>query len=202
MRWRRAIVALAAAAVLVAALASATAARNLNTSSQTLRAAFRELRFNFPNADTICQVTVEGSFHSRTIAKVVGTLSGFITRVTLGACSVGSATILTETLPWHVRYRSFSGTLPNITSIRADIVGAALRVRETGSFICLAVTTAGEPGVITMARELGTGVITSAELGGIVASGAECLSQRGGFFSDRAGVTVLNSTTRISITLI
>lgn len=202
MRWGRFLVALAGAAVLMAALASAAAARNLSTSSQTLRAVFRELEFNFPNADTVCQVTIEGSFHSRTIAKVVGTLSGLITRVSLGPCSRGTATILTETLPWHVRYQGFTGALPNITAITAHVVGAALRVREGGGFVCLAVTTAAEPGVITMAREITTGVITSAELSGIVTSGAECLSGRGGFLSDRAGVTVLNSTTRISITLI
>jgi len=196
------LVALASAAVLMAALGSTATARNLSTSSQTLRAQFREIRFNFPNASTTCAVTIDGSFHNRTIAKVPGTLSGFITRVTLGACAVGTATVLTGSLPWHVRYQSFTGTLPNITSIIAHVVGAALRVREIGGTTCLAVTSAAEPGIITMARETVTGAVTSVELTGTVLSGAECLGVGGGFVSDRAPVTVSNSTTRITISLI
>jgi hypothetical protein len=199
---RRTLLALVGAAVLLAALGSAAAARNLSTTSQTLRAQFRELRFNFPNASTQCQVTIDGSFHNRTISKTPGTLSGFITRVTLGACATGATTILTETLPWHVRYQSFTGTLPNITAITAHVIGAALRIREVGGVNCLATTSATEPGIIRMTRDTVTGAITGAELSGTLASGFECLGTRGGFVSDNAPVTVSNSTARITISLI
>jgi hypothetical protein len=48
-----------------------------------------------PFFTTRCQVTLEGSLHTRTIAKVQGALIGYITTARL-ACSSGSLTILPE----------------------------------------------------------------------------------------------------------
>jgi len=202
MRTLQPILVMIGATVLLCALVSSASARNFETTSQTLRAQFRELRFSFPFGSPACQVTVEGSFHARTIQKVVGTLSGFITRADLGICSGGTVTILRETLPWHIRYSAFTGTLPNITSVRASVIGASLRVRETsGMIICLARTTATEPGIVTFNREVG-GAVTNVELGGRIRVGAECFGESGTFSSDRAPLTALNTTTRITIRLI
>ena len=48
----------------------------------------------------------------------------------------GTATMRmnTETLPWHVRYESFAGTLPSIASVRVQIVGLTLTFDPTGIF--------------------------------------------------------------------
>ena len=105
-------------AVIALGLAATTAsARTFSTSNQNIRAAFRNLEFEAEGTSTTtCRITLEGSFHSRTIAKVRGALIGYLTRVTTNNCNA-AVTILTETLPWHIRYESFSGILPNITLI-------------------------------------------------------------------------------------
>jgi hypothetical protein len=177
-------------------LAAATSARSLSTSHQTLRAAFRTVTFNGVFGDIRCAVTVEGSFHSRTIPKVVA-LTGYITTAILGTCAEGTASLLRETLPWHIRYSGFAGTLPNITSLRASIVGVSFRIREP--FVtCLATTTSEKPGVITFNREIATGVVSTAELSGRIPT--TCGSE-GSFSSTRDAVTTPEGT-RITLTLI
>jgi hypothetical protein len=188
-----------AAAVLLGALVGSASARNLSVSNQTLRGVFREVRFTGGFGNITCAVTAEGSFHQRTIAKVVGSLVGYITRADLGACAEGAATILRETLPWHVRYLSFTGMLPNITAITANIVGIAFRLREGAGIACLAASTAARPATMRFNRDVVTRAVASAEIGGTVPT--DCFAD-GTFTSDRAAVTVLNSTTRITITLI
>lgn len=201
MRLGKTLLAVAGATVFLAALTSAASARNLSISNQNLRASWRSSRFSGAFGETVCPLTIEGSFHSRTIAKVVGTLTGFVTRAITGACSVGSATLLTETLPWHSRYQGFTGTLPNITSLTANVIGVSMRIREPGSAICLARSSATEPVVITANREVG-GALTTAEIGGTIRVGAECFAVAGMFASDRGPVSVLGSATRLTITLI
>jgi hypothetical protein len=201
MKLCKLILAAVGATVLLSALVSTASARTLSTSSQTLRSTFRRVRFELPFGDTICEVTLEGSLHSRTIAKSGGSLIGYITRADLGPCSSGAATILRETLPWHVRYKSFAGTLPNITSMRIDVINSSFRVREPFGVTCLARSTATEPAIGTFNREIG-GALTSSEIGGSIRTGSECGSFPGTFSSDPGTVTVLNSATRITVTLI
>lgn len=201
MRTAKACLAIAGAAVAMAALVSAAAARNLSTSSQTLRATFASIEMGGEAGIARCALTLEGSFHERTTAKMAGRLVGFVTRATFGGCSVGSATVLTETLPWHVRYLSFTGTLPNITSIRANIIGAGVRVLEPFGVACLVRSTETEPTFVTFNREVG-GVLTTATLGGAIRSGAECIGATGRVSGTSNSLTVLNSTTRITIRLI
>jgi hypothetical protein len=70
-----------------------------------------------------CRVTLEGSFHSATIRKVPGALIGVISRGIIdstncrGTDEPQRATILRETLPWHLTYESFGGILPNISKV-------------------------------------------------------------------------------------
>jgi hypothetical protein len=80
-----------------------------------------------------CDLTLEGSFHSRTFPKTPELLIGYLTRVGTANCTL-TTTILTATLPWHVRYTGFSGALPDITAIRARIVGVAFSAGAFGFF--------------------------------------------------------------------
>jgi len=195
------LIAAVGTAALLSVCVSTAAAGHLSTSSRTLRATFREVRLRLPFGVTNCLVTLEGTLHSSTIAKVAGTLMGYITRAAGPTCLSGSATILSETLPWHIQYESFTGTLPNILTIRTKVIGFAWRLREPNGVTCLLRSTAAEPVLLAYNREPG-GALTGAELGGRIRVGSECLGATGEFTSDRAPVTVLNSTARISVTLI
>jgi hypothetical protein len=190
---------IAGATVLLGAPTASSSARSLSTSSQTLRATFRELTFRGAFGNASCAVTVEGSFHARTMAKVVNSLTGLITRAELGTCTAGSVTVLRETLPWHIRYDSFTGILPNITSVRARVVGVQARVREA-LLTCLLTSTEEAPVTVTFLREVASRSITTAFVGG---TGIETTCARvGAFESDAGPVTVLGSATRITVTLI
>jgi hypothetical protein len=96
-----------------------------------------------------CPITLGGSFHSATISKVSGVLIGYIHRATVGppeSCVRGGMTILQETLPWHVRYQSFSGALPRIVSVTIQVIGAGFRVTEQFfSQFCLFRSTSANP---------------------------------------------------------
>lgn len=198
MKLGKTLFAIVGATVLLGALASGASARILSTSSQTLRVAFRTVTFNGVFGDIRCAVTIEGSFHSRTQAKVAGSLVGYLTRADLGPCASGTASLLRETLPWHIRYSAFTGTLPNIVTFRAHAIGVAFRVREPFA-TCLARSTAESPSVATFNRDVVTQALTTAEIGGTVPT---TCGASGTFSSTRDNLTVLNSLTRITLTLI
>src|ERR1044071_3581859 len=126
-------------ATLLMAFALGTAsARSLSISNQNIRATFANLELGVEGINTVtCRVTLEGSLHSRTIAKVRGALIGYLTRVSTNNCN-RPVTILTETLPWHVRYESFSGILPNITLIFIRSTGISFQVEPGVGIRCLA----------------------------------------------------------------
>jgi hypothetical protein len=201
MRLYKLLLASAGACVLCCALASSAYAGRFSFSSSTMRASFREVTFRLPFGNTVCAMTVEGSMHSRTFAKSFGTLIGYATRNSLGACSSGSATVLAETFPWHYRYGGFTGTLPNFTAIFFPWISFSWRVREPFGITCLARSSEEEPASIRFNREAG-GALTSAEVGGEVRVGAECFGARGTFTSDRGPITVAGAATRITLTLI
>ena len=140
---------LAATALLMMAVGSASANR-LSTSSQRYRATWTSLELsNTVNSNTVrCAVTLEGTFHSATIVKTSGALIGYVNRASVNACTGGSATIHTETLPWHVRYRGYSGILPNITLIIIGLVGASFEIHDNSSGnTCSATTETLHPAV-------------------------------------------------------
>jgi hypothetical protein len=149
MKIRKLVLAAVGASVLLGSLVSASASgRSFSVDNQNLRAAFREVIFREGgSASTKCQLTLEGSLHARTIAKVLGSLIGYITRATLGPCVTGTATILTATLPWHVKYSGFQGTLPEITSVIVHTIGAGFQARLSNGITCLARTETNEPGI-------------------------------------------------------
>jgi hypothetical protein len=143
---------------------------------------------------------LEGSFHSRSIAKVAGALIGYITAAKLGPCAVGSATILRETLPWHTRYVWFTGVLPDIATMRTQVVNPGLMIRTNVAETCLVESSEVGPMIVTF--NLGVGnPITTAYIEGIGIPTSCFFSAR--VSSDFGPVTVLNSsTTRITVRLI
>jgi hypothetical protein len=199
VRFGKATLVIAAATALLCALVGSASAGRLSISSQTGRATFRELKFTGGFGTTNCPITVEGSFHSRTIAKIANALIGYVTRAILGVCSQGAATILSETLPWHVRYSSFSGTLPAITSIVIRLLGLSFQIREpVFGITCLARGTEVSSSVGTFNREAG-GALTTAVSSGRVPTNC---GTEGELTGTSSSFTVLGSATRITVTLI
>jgi hypothetical protein len=158
----------------------------------------------------LCPVTLLGSYHSRTISKVSGQLIGFINHAEINgpACTGGHSTILRETLPWHVQYNSFAGTLPTITSVRQQIVGARFLIESNLSpgGVCTSTTTQSEPGFGRIAiGASGEAREVTAE-GEILSTGATCpISGERGRFSGVSRPVVggsESSTTRIIVRLV
>lgn len=197
MRLYKALFAAMAASVLLGALVSSAAARNISTSSPSWRATFSAVRLDFPVGIIGCSATLEGSFHTRTLAKIAGSLVGYVTRATLGACDWGSHTILTETLPWHMTYRNFTGTLPNISSAGFNVIGWSQRIRESAFISCLFRSTVARPALLTF--YVSSRVARSAGVGGTIPS--DCGTDVG-LSSDSAPVTVAGAATTITVTLI
>jgi hypothetical protein len=145
------------AAIVLGVASHAAAGRRFLVSNLLFRIEFSKLLFNNSVIGLECEVTLEGSFHSRSISKVSGALIGQITRAVTGTCTGGTATFLNgaggtmNTLPWHVRYDSFAGDLPNITRIVIQIVGLAVLLRDSG-LTCLYLSTGEFPAMGTLER--------------------------------------------------
>jgi hypothetical protein len=117
-----------ASAILLASFVSTASARNLSTSDRLWRASWNSLEF-VATVTIRCRVTLEGSFHSQTIAKVARSLIGSVTRVTVAhPCSGGEAWAdngierqplgtAPNRLPFHLTYEGFRGTLPRIEEL-------------------------------------------------------------------------------------
>jgi hypothetical protein len=176
MKIAKLLLATVGASVFLGALVSGASARNLSTSGQSFRAAFREVRLT-AFEEVSCQVTLEGSMHARTMAKVISSLVGYIIGARLGPCTGGTVTINRETLPWHDRYSSFEGALPNIKSIIHHIIG--LSWVETTPFgeRCHILTTEAEPYHMTFHRNTTTHQLTEVGLSGTIRpTGAGCFA--------------------------
>jgi len=193
MRISRKLLALAGAVVMLAALTSAAAARNYSVSETRMTATFSRVEFSGGFGVNRCNVTVSGVMHARTIPKVLESLVGLITEASVGGCETGSATILTETLPWHGRYAGFTGTLPNINSTNFKVSGVSFQIREPiFAITCLATSTAASPATGLWTREAG-GRITSVGMGGTIPTNCG----RGGTLNGRS-----SSITAVTLTLI
>jgi hypothetical protein len=156
--------------VLLGALASSASAARLSASDSRFRATWARLGITGGFGTINCEVTLEGSLHSRSIVKTSGNLIGYITSAAIrSACGIFELRVLRETLPWHVTYRLFAGALPNISGISTGIIGFAMRLRETAFGIsCLLLSTAESPVFMTYNREAATGRLNSASLGGTI----------------------------------
>jgi hypothetical protein len=187
---------LGVAVIVLGAHVASASARRFVISNPSWRTTWNIMTFSAAGAEISCRVTLEGSFHSSTIEKVVGSLVGYVTRATVHTegCISGRVIILQERLPWHVRYASFSGTLPDITTIRANVIGAAFRFV---SFLeCLSISTAANP--VTATFNLVGSPVNSVTVGGSIPCGGIT-----GTVSGTSRIpTVLNSTTELSVRLI
>jgi hypothetical protein len=139
-----------AAALLMSFAVGTASARRIRVSEQGFLARWNALSFIAAGRTVACPVTLEGSFHSKTLSKVCGQLIGYVSTAQVPTndsvhCTGGTATALTEMLPWHIQYVSFAGVLPRITRIRIQLVGARFQVTPAGLSACLAGTTQAAP---------------------------------------------------------
>lgn len=192
-------------AVLVAAAAQASAEYiEILTADRGFTAVWRPLEFVAAGSTVRCNVTLEGSFEAFANEKVSGTRIGAVTRAGLGECAGGSATVLTGTIPWDLRYDSFTGTLPEISTIRLQLVGAAFQINN-GLATCLARTEASTPGfAIGATSREGGGLLTMAtlradETSSIPLTGGFACSLVRGSLAGTASTTVLEEAGAIQV---
>jgi len=204
---RRLLLAALLPALVLSIVASSATATRLSFSERGFRVAWNPVRVTFAGfTATNCNVTLEGSLHTASIAKVARALLGYVTRASVSSCnSEASVTVLSESLPWHVQYASFAGTLPNISSVRLRLVGASLRGSFSGGS-CLARTEENRPAIFNVNRNE-AGVITSVsweERTTIpVTGGGFCSPVSGlGLQATSTSVTGLGNTRAITLTLI
>jgi hypothetical protein len=213
MRKRSKVLFTGLTAALLLALAVGTASANrLSVSAQDWEARFVSLEFIAGGSTIRCPVTLQGSFHSRTIVKTAHALIGHVSRASVigsagtGACTGGTATVLTATLPWHVTYEFFTGTLPNITGIGLLLIGASFQVQPRESLTCLARTTTTDPALGTVGVSGGRATELTADPSAeipLTGSGGLCVFGGEGHFGGTSRpLTRLNSTASISVTLI
>jgi hypothetical protein len=198
MKIHKLLLAAVGATVLFGSLVSAAYAGRFEVSNKFFRATFREVEFHMAFSTTRCELILEGVLHSRTMPKVIGSLIGFITRATLGACVNGTAIIQEERLPWHVRYSGFQGILPEINSVITHIIGVGVRIRESLGFVCLILSSAAEPVSGTYHRNVITHHLTVG-LGGTIRP-SECPNVS--IVSDSPQVVISNTAIALSLSLI
>jgi hypothetical protein len=153
--YQKALLSVLTVALVLAAAVGTASARNLSVNEQSFRLIWTPLQLGTEpgGGGTVirCNVTLEGSFHSRTIPKVARTLIGWVTRAIVAhpCTGAGEGFALTaaetgrETLPWHVTYEAFSGRLPNITRIRL-LLRPSFRVNVFGVNCLYSGNAAGE----------------------------------------------------------
>jgi hypothetical protein len=203
MRARTIICAAGAALLLTHAVGTASANR-LSVSNKRFRMTWPFFTVSSPEGGfhVVCPLTLEGSLHAATFTKLGASLVGLVTRATIGPCSEGNATVLTATLPWHLRYWSFSGPLPSIASIRLALAGMALQVEPGLGVLCLVATSASTFELVELRREAG-GNLTFAAFEGFTIpfrrTNPECPAAA--VFSGTGEVWALESLTRIALTL-
>ena len=198
------LTAILATAILATALGTASA-RNLSLSTTGTREVFSPLVFFNGEARLSCPVTMEGSFHYRTVAKTVGSLSGYITRLEVSEASCAGAgllagaraRVLTETLPHHITYQGFRGTLPNIESI-IFLFGTAFTL-----FNIALIRECSYSGTVQGFFFPATSEAEPDRTSGIPkTAGSSALCPNPGHFEGRSRVTALGTTTAVTVTLI
>lgn len=200
MRTRSKLALIGLGATLLMAFAIGTAsARNLSISNQNIRMTFNNIELGIEGVSTTsCHVTLEGSFHSRTLPKTPETLVGLLTRVANGSCN-NPVTIL-GTLPWHIRYTGFSGTLPNITLIIARAIGASFQVEPGLGIRCLMRNNLQFRAI----RNTASGELSGIEIPTqeVSLTGAFCPATGALASNGNGSIMLLGATTRLTVTLI
>jgi hypothetical protein len=207
---------LAGSLLLGLAVSSASAGR-ISTSNTRFRITWASLRF-FTTENEVegrCPITLEGSFHSATVRKTAGALIGAVTRAIVNGaeppCTGARATVLQESLPWHLTWESFRGVLPRIEAINFLLRRYEYRVEVTvlGFRVACLYLDQNRPEenlVLQATVNTGTGqVTTGSPLAGRYASwrsGSELCPRRASFSGEGQVFLLGSSTTRITVTLI
>lgn len=209
---RKRLSALIVAIIALAATVTSASANHVSISSQGIRGSGILGLSNTVNSNVVrCPITLEGSVHSTTISKIVGALVGYVTRASMSnaGCTGGTGTIHQESLPWHVTYQSFTGTLPNITSARFSLLNVFFEIRESGGNTCSARTEVEHPANAIVNINTSTHVAESLTMEPNTripltngAGGIFCGLANGIFEGTTSNLTVLGSTSRITVTLI
>jgi hypothetical protein len=199
MRLLLLIVGTVAGAALLLSLAVATAsARRLDLSEQKIFIRWPAFEFEAGLGAVRCPLTLSGSFHSKTLSKTSGQLIGYINRGVFAeaACTGGTFRTLPESLPWHIQYRSFAGTLPNITLVGLQIVGLRWLFLQLG-VSCLYIAQQAEP-------LIGTASVSSGRVG-VLSAGGSMRSQTagcpGGSFRGAGTVSTGTEGSGVSLTI-
>jgi len=156
MKLGKLLLAVVGATVLLGALVSSASARNLSVSEQRTTALWTRWNISGGFGTIECEVKLSRSFHTRTFAKTANSLIGYITEGTVLRCSRGSLTINQASFPWHLRYRGFTGTLPNITGLSETVTGAEWTLREPTFGIACTVRSESSSTILTYSVSSGT----------------------------------------------
>jgi hypothetical protein len=210
MHTRNKLVLAGLAATLLMAFAVNTATANhLSVSNRFFRIVWNPLTFVSSTGTTVrCPVTLEGSFHERTIGKALGLLLGYVSRAisaeTEPPCRGGTATALTATLPWHVTYEGFSGTLPAIRTVRLLLRRVAFKITVL-TVTCLYKENGSEQAAVEANVEAGgniTTVTADTTISLPLFEGGIFCPASGGFEGTGEATLLGSTTTRIKLTLI
>jgi len=196
------------AAALLASLAGSASARNFSVTNRNFRVTWTPLITAEPFGffTVRCNMTMEGSFHENTIPKVLETLMGYITRaIASHPCTNGEGWVWNGTegaltgassLPWHIRYAGFTGTLPSISGIRINLIRPKFSINNA---VCLGTyLPSTHRATINVLGDRSTTITLEEE--SMSAIEGNCPSGRFQGVSNR--VTLLGTTTAISLSLI
>ncbi len=173
------------ASALVLLVCASASANRLSVNTQTFTMDFTAINFEASGIEVSCRVILEASLHSATLAKTRGLLVGqVVSGVSFPEECEGTEGAepgeLDETLPWHITYNSFTGTLPNITGIAFDVVGASFSVTVLG-VSCLFRSTTESP--LRIVANVRSGAIATADIDDTFA----ILKSSGSVFCPRSG---------------
>jgi len=143
-----------------------------------------------------CVLSLEGSFHSRTFAKVRESLVGYVTRSGIHSpCTNGEFHVLAE-IPWHLRYEGFTGALPRITSIKTRLIEFSIWFNSALGPRCLYRSTPTNPAAFTLFYEAGIPTSAALEVSLPETQGGMCLGTiriegRGGSATTEATLSLI-----------
>ena len=196
------LTAIAAVAILATALGTASA-RNVSISNQNIRSVFRPLLFSNGGVTLECTVTLEGSFHYRTIVKSLGALFGYVTSAAFQEERCGGSILFQgnrvrgEGLPWHITYQGFRGRLPEIERVILQLRGFLFTISNLFIGQCIYAGTM-QVFALPATQELDTD--STFGISRTVRSSGSCPSPV--FPNGLTRLTLLGTTTLVSVTLI
>ncbi len=147
LKYAKLLAATSAAVLLLGVAAGAASANRLSLTKESFRLvwlATERLQIEESGSTVRCPLSLDGAFTSRTLSKVSGITIGSVETAifanTMG-CEGGIIEQLSPNLPWRLQYLAFAGRLPNITSLKIQILRMALSITPTLGMTCLLRTT-------------------------------------------------------------